>query len=289
MAATRLEPLVVIVGPTASGKTSLAIRLAQRYGGEIICADSRTIYKGMDIGTAKPTSEERALVPHWGLDLVEPGEPFTAADFKRYALQKIEEIRSRGHIPFLVGGSGLYVDAVIFDYQFAPPSARRQELEHMTIDELQKYCIKNNINLPENTKNKRYLIRAIEIGTAQPGRRSEPLEDSVVVGITTNREVLRQRIEDRAEQIFDDNVVNEATILGKKYGWTNEAMTGNIYPLIRQYFAGELSLAEVKEKFIVADWRLAKRQLTWLKRNPHIWWGSLDQVEQYLEDRLANK
>lgn len=289
MAAARLEPLVVIVGPTASGKTSLAIRLAQRYGGEIICADSRTIYKGMDVGTAKPTSEERALVPHWGLDLVEPGEPFTAADFKRYALQKIEEIRSRGHIPFLVGGSGLYVDAVIFDYQFAPPSSRRQELEHMTIDELQQYCIKNNINLPENTKNKRYLIRVIEIGTAQPGRRSEPLEDSVVVGITTNREVLRQRIEDRAEQIFDDNVVNEATILGKKYGWTNEAMTGNIYPLIRQHLAGELSQAEVKEKSIVADWRLAKRQLTWLKRNPHIWWGSLDQVEQYLEDRLANK
>ena len=101
-------PLVVIVGPTASGKSTLAIELAEQYGGEIICADSRTIYTGMDIGTAKPSAEDQARVPHWGLDLVQPGEPFSAADFKVYAEQKIADIRSRGRIPFLVGGTGLY-------------------------------------------------------------------------------------------------------------------------------------------------------------------------------------
>jgi tRNA dimethylallyltransferase len=134
-------PLIVIVGPTASGKTSLAVQLAKKYDGEIICADSRTIYKGMDIGTAKPTLAERAVVLHWGLDLVEPGELFSAADFKRYADQKIEEIRNRGHVPFLVGGSGLYVDAVVFDYAFgvkADPS-KRQMLEDWTVEELQNY------------------------------------------------------------------------------------------------------------------------------------------------------
>lgn len=161
--ATKL-PLIVIVGPTASGKTSLAIRLAQKYGGEIICADSRTVYRDMDIGTAKPTPEERALVSHWGLDLVSPGERFTAADFKRYALEKIDEIRARGHVPFIVGGTGLYVDSVVFDYEFggSVDESQRQELEVLSIEELHKYCFKHNISLPENNKNKRHLIRAIE-------------------------------------------------------------------------------------------------------------------------------
>ncbi|HWT40469.1 MAG TPA: isopentenyl transferase family protein, partial [Dongiaceae bacterium] len=98
-------PLVVIVGPTASGKSATAMRIAKEFHGEIICADSRTIYRGMDIGTAKPTSEDREEVPHWGLDLVEPGEVFTAADFKKYALQKANEIQARGHLPMLVGGT----------------------------------------------------------------------------------------------------------------------------------------------------------------------------------------
>src|SRR5690606_28817980 len=98
-------PLVVIVGPTASGKTEIAVELAQQIGGEIIAADSRTVYKDMDIGTAKPSESHQRRVPHWGLDLIEPGEPFTVADFKRYATGKIDEIRSRGKVPFLVGGS----------------------------------------------------------------------------------------------------------------------------------------------------------------------------------------
>ena len=109
MAADDIEklPLVVIVGPTASGKTALAIKLAEQCGGEIICADSRTVYKEMDVGTAKPTAAEQHQVPHWGLDLVRPDQRFTAADFKLYAEQKIKEIRERGHIPFVVGGTGL--------------------------------------------------------------------------------------------------------------------------------------------------------------------------------------
>lgn len=282
-------PLVVIVGPTASGKTSLAIELAKKYDGEIICADSRTIYKGMDIGTAKPTAAERAVVPHWGLDLVEPGEPFSAAVFKDYALRKIEEIRERRRIPFLVGGSGLYVDAVVFDYQFSSSSdlVRRRELEALSLQELQRYCIENNITLPENSKNKRYVIRAIERQNALPKRRSEPISKSIIVGIATDREILRQRIKDRAEQIFDDNVVEEATLLGEKYGWDSEAMTGNIYPLIRQYLSKEITFDQMKGKFATADWRLAKRQLTWLKRNPYIQWLSLEEAKAYLNQRLA--
>ena len=149
-------PLVVIVGPTASGKTAVAIELAGRFDGEIICADSRTIYKGMDVGTAKPSAKEQAAVPHWGLDLVEPGERFTAADFQRYAVAKIAEFRARGRVPFLVGGTGLYVDAVLFGYEFGPEATarQRQELEGWSLLQLQEYCVKNNIKLPENSQNK---------------------------------------------------------------------------------------------------------------------------------------
>ena len=284
-------PLIVIVGPTASGKTGLAIELAQEYGGEIISADSRAIYKHMKIGTAKPSRQERKGVPHWGLDLLEPGERFSAADFKHYANQKIDEIRQRGHVPFLVGGTGLYVDAVIFDYRFGPPAddARRQALEILSIEELKDYCISHNVVLPENIRNKRYLIRAIEQQGVNQERNVTPRDDAIIVGITTDRVILRQRIEKRIEQIFEDNVVDEATRLGKIYGWDSEAMTGNIYPVVHQYLQGSVSFEEMKARCVTLDWRLAKRQLTWLRRNPYIVWKNLAEARQYLRSSLANE
>lgn len=291
MEAGSLElPLIVIVGPTASGKTSLAIQLAKQYGGEIICADSRTVYKGMDIGTAKPTLEEQATVTHWGIDLVEPGERFTAADFKAYAATKIDEIRSRGRVPFLVGGTGLYIDSVVFNYRFGTQSDSefRTKLEDMSLNELYDYCIKSNIMLPENKKNKRYVIRAIEQNGINQERESKPISTSIIVGITTDKQVLRTRIVDRTEQLFENGVVEEAIMLGKKYGWDSEAMTGNIYPLVHRYVRGELSLDELKQRFITLDWRLAKRQVTWLKRNSYIEWKSLKDAEHYLADILAS-
>lgn len=282
-------PLVVIVGPTASGKTGLAIELARQFGGEIISADSRAIYKYMDIGTAKPGIDEQAGVPHWGLDLVEPGMAFSAADFKAYALNKIDEIRARGHVPFLVGGTGLYVDAILYDYQFGPPAdpERRRQFEAMTIEELHEYCRKHNVILPENSKNKRYVIRAIEQDGVNSSRRQAPLAGSIIVGITTAPGVLRTRIESRSEQLFADGVVEEATMLGKKYGWDSEAMTGNIYPLVKRHLAGELALDEVRQKFVTLDWRLAKRQLTWLRRNSDITWLPLEEARRLLVQKLA--
>lgn len=293
--ATRMEPpelpLIVIVGPTASGKTTLAIQLAEELGGEIICADSRTVYRGMDIGTAKPSVEERARVPHWGLDLVEPGERFTSADFKQYAINAIQEIRSHGQIPFLVGGTGLYVDAVLFDYQFGNPgdSTRRAELERMSIKALREYCIKNNIMLPENEHNKRYIIRAIEQNGINQQRRRIPINQSIIVGIATDKKQLRTRIGHRAEQLLNNGVVEEAIILGKKYDWDSEAMTGNIYPLIHDYTKKICSLEEVKERFVALDWKLAKRQLTWFRRNPHIVWMTQEQVIPHIKSIFAAK
>lgn len=281
-------PLVVIVGPTASGKSATAMRIAEEFGGEIICADSRTIYKGMDIGTAKPTPEDQARVPHWGLDVVEPGESFTAADFKFLAQQKIAEIRARGHVPMIVGGTGLYVDGLIFDYQFgAPEPELRKKLEALTLEELKEYCLNNNISLPENQQNRRYVIRAIEQKSINNKRLTAPIANTVVVGINTERDVLRQRIADRSEQLFENGMVQEAKLLGEKYGWDSEAMTGNIYRLVKQYLDGEFDEEELKQRFITSDWQLAKRQITWLKRNPFIHWASLDDAYMYIKERLG--
>lgn len=283
-------PLVVIVGPTASGKTRLAVDLAKKYQGEIICADSRTIFKSMDIGTAKPTKEDQANVPHWGLDLVEPGDRFTAADFQKYANAKIQDIRSRGKIPFLVGGTGLYIHSVIFEYKFGQDAvtSERELYESMTLEQLYEYCDRYNIDLPENNKNKRYIIRAIEQNGVNHKSNDTILDNTVIVGISTDKDVLRTRIQLRNEQLFEDGVVNEAKELGKKYGWESQALTGNIYRLIAEHINNRLSIEDVVSMSSIRDWQLAKRQLTWFRRNKYINWLELDRAEDFLSQHLEN-
>ncbi len=283
-------PLIAIVGPTASGKTSLAINLAEIYGGEIICADSRTVYKDMDIGTAKPSYEDCQRVPHWGIDLIYPYEYFSAAEFKQYALKKIEDIRNRNKIPFLVGGTGLYIDAIVFDYKFGNKGdvKKRTLLEKLTIEELWEYCSKNNIELPDNYNNKRYIIRCIEQGGINNSRKVEINNNIIVVGISTDRDNLRKRIKDRIEQFFDNNVVEEARILGKIYGWDNRAMSGNIYPILHKYIDNKINIEEAKAEIFYRDWHLAKRQMTWFRRNKNIEWLELNQVPSYIYSRMAS-
>lgn len=278
------KPLLAIVGPTASGKSQLAITIAEALDGEIICADSRTIYKGMDLGTAKPSKEEQVAVKHHLLDVVEPGEKFTAYDFQHRAKEAISDIQKRGKLPILVGGTGLYIDSVILDYQF-PLQLNEQEkerLENLDHRELLEYCIQNNINLPKNVKNKRHLILAITQKYASYSKKESPDSNTFVVGIATKKEKLHQRIIQRAEYIFSHGIVDEAKKLGEMYGWDNEAMTGNIYPLIHKYLEGELSLSQVKEKFITLDRRLAKRQMTWLRRHTFIEWLPLEDAKQFI-------
>lgn len=285
------KPVVVIVGPTASGKTGLAIKLAKQFDGEVICADSRTVYAGMDIGTAKPSIDEQAGIPHWGLDIAGPDERFTAANFKQYANKKIDEIRERGRVPFIAGGTGLYIDSVLFDYDFPKPLSdeMREKLEQMSIDSLYKYCIEHNIELPVDDKNKRRLIRAISDPDVTKQRRNVPIENSIVAGIATKNDILRTRIHNRTEQMFSHGVVDEATTLAEKYGWDAEAMTSNVYREIKNYLDGNVTLDETKLLFETRDWQLAKRQMTWFRRNPYIEWGSLKSTEQYVINQLGSE
>lgn len=239
---------IVILGPTGSGKTSVAIKIAKAIGGEIISADSRAIYKGLDLGTAKPTREEMQGIPHYGLDLVEPGQRFTVADWKKYAEAKIQDIKSRGKTPIITGGTGLYIDALIYDYQFkGPTGAKIGDFEQKTCSD-----------------------------------RTSLKGDYLLVGIKWSTPELRTRLNNRIVQMFTPELYTETTNLVQKYGWSTQAMKSDIYQYVWQYLQGELSLEEAQQKAFYADWHLAKRQLTWFKRNPEIIWLELDKVYPFV-------
>lgn len=283
-------PIVTIVGPTASGKSELAIEVAQKYNGEIICADSRTVYKGMDIGTAKPSKEEQALAPHHVVDVVEPNVKFTAVDFQTRAKALIGEIGERNRLPIIVGGTGLYIDSILFNYQFGPLAEpiQRERLSTLTTQELQSLCTQRHIPLPVNRQNRRHLVRSIEIGGLLDQTKNLR-KHTLVVGITADREVLRQRITRRAKQMFAQGVVEETARLAKRYGWEHESMSGNIYRVCKEVIEGGKSRDDALVEFIQRDMNLAKRQVTWFKRNPYIIWSSsADDLMRHIDHFLRS-
>ena len=246
---------IIILGPTGSGKTGVSIEIAKKIGGEIISADSRAIYKGMDIGTAKPTKDEMDGIPHYGLDLVKPGERFTVADWKQYALEKIDDIKARGKVPIIVGGTGLYIDALIYDYKFKGPTGEKIG------DFEQKTCTD----------------------------RTDIKGDYLLIGIKWETPELRKRLAQRIEKMFSKELYDETENLVKKYSWDSQAMKSDIYEYAWKYLCGELSLEEAKEKCFYEDWHLAKRQMTWFKRNKNINWLKLEEVYPFVLKCIQNE
>lgn len=285
-----ISPLIAVVGETASGKTALAIELAERFDGEIICADSRTVYRGLDIGTAKPTIEERQRIPHHLLDVVDPDEVFSVANFKRLAQEAIEDISKRGKVPLLVGGTGLYIDAVLFDFSFSEPAdpQERQRLQALSIDELRSEIEARGIPMPENDRNPRYLMRALETGGTSQKR--QPLRDNtLVLGLHIDREVLRQKITRRVDAMVDAGLVHEVQYAAKKYGWDAPSLRATGYKAFREYIEGVITLDQAKALFIRNDMQLAKRQRTWFKRNKSIHWITQQAQAVDLATTLLNK
>lgn len=272
-------PLVAIVGETASGKTAAALKVAKQIGGEIICADSRTVYKYMDIGTAKPTKLEQKNIPHHLIDVVEPTELFNVAEFKQLTEQAIQEVNRRGKIPILVGGTGLYIDAVLYNFQFGDETnpEMHNKLEKMNDVELTTYASENNIHIQVSEfKNRRHLIRKLERGGDKP-KQTNLREGTLVVGLSLEREVLKNRITKRVERMFVDGFVQEVSKLRQKYDLNAETFKTPGYKSVSDYLDGKVSLEEAKEQFTKADFQLAKRQRTWFKRNEHIeWFDNLD-------------
>jgi tRNA dimethylallyltransferase len=245
-------PLVVIVGPTASGKSGLALDIAERYNGEIICADSRTVYKGMDIGTAKPSLEDQSRVPHHLLDVVLPNQKFNVAEFKKLANQAIIDIYNRGKLPVLVGGTGLYVDAILYDFGFSSKDAEKDPVN------------------PRHLKDPNQQANARELRN-----------NTVVIGLKVPPDILKERIENRVQSMLDAGLEAEVNELAQIYGWQAEAMTGVGYREWQPYFEGKQTQNETEQRISTHTNQYAKRQRTWFKRNPHIQWiNSMDIAQQ---------
>ena len=234
--------VVFIVGETASGKSALALNIAEQFNGEIICADSRTVYKGMDIGTAKPSPAERSQIPHHLLDMVNPDETYSAAAFKQQANDAINAIAKRGKLPIVVGGTGLYIDALLFDYSFSAKDAKR------------------------DSQNPRHLDK----GEAVTKKELRP--NTLILGLQIKREILKQRITDRVNKMVSAGFVEEVRTLIDKYGEENRALQAPGYRAFARYCKGGISLDEAEQAFIQNDLYLAKRQRTWFKRNKYIQW-----------------
>lgn len=282
--------LLAIVGPTASGKSDLAMQVASLIEAEIICADSRTIYKGMDIGTVKPSKQDQVIVKHWGLDLIDPGEVYSAARYQQYVAEAIAKLKSQNKLPILVGGTGLYVDSVLYDFSFISPDdgSSRQRLEELGIDELHQIINKNGYPLPINSSNKRHLIRTIE-RKGKVGSSKILAKNTLVIGILPSDEALKQNIKKRADAMFENGVVGETQSLINKFGRQAVTNTGGIiYKICIQVLDGEINEAQALELFQTADWQYARRQRTWFKRNKDICWFT-DVKSAYLHlERLLN-
>jgi tRNA dimethylallyltransferase len=287
---TNNPPLIVILGPTASGKSALAMELAERFNGEIIAADSRTVYKGMDIGTAKPSAKEQRRIPHHLIDVVSPDEPFTVADFQRLARQAIADIIERGHVPIMVGGTGLYIDAVIYNFSFRPPGKPRlrKELEALAIEELQARLTEEGIELPANQQNPRHLIRTLETKGAEPAR-TDLRPNTLVIGLDIAKATLEEKITQRTEQMVQAGLEEEVRRLAARYGWSTPALLAPAYKAFRPFLAGVITLDEAKQSFVQQDLQYAKRQKTWFKRSKDIHWISEPAESVALITTFLNK
>ena len=282
--------VIVICGPTASGKTALSIELAKRINGEIISADSMQIYKDMDIGTAKPTSEEMGDIKHYLIDCISPDVRYSVADFKKDAINAIEEIVSKGKRPIVVGGTGLYVDSLIYgiDYNEVKTDLNYRDylekvIEEKGLDHLyNKACEIDPEAMNKISKNdKKRICRVLEIykSTGETktqleieSRQKESKYEFDVFAINMERSVLYERINKRVDIMINNGLIDEVKNLIGKYDEIPTAMQGLGYKEVVQYFDGIYSKEEMIDKIKMESRRYAKRQITWFKRNKSIHW-----------------
>lgn len=289
-------PLIVIVGPTAVGKTEISIDIALRLNGEIVSADSMQIYKYMDIGTAKPTIEERKGVPHFMIDIITPDQEFSVALYKEMASKIIKEIHERGHMPILTGGTGLYVNSIIniMDFSSTADWRLREELKKQAKMYGNEYLYNKLREIDPITSVKlhpndiRRIIRALEVYklTGKPisyyqlttQNRPNPDYDVLMIGLTMDREKLYNRIEARVDKMIKAGLVDEVRWLCEKgYKDNMIAMQGLGYKEIIKYLDGQCTLEEAINTLKRNTRRYAKRQLTWFRRDKRIHWIYVDQ------------
>jgi len=307
---SKRHKLVVLLGPTASGKTDWGLRLAKKFNGEIISADSRQIYTKMSIGTAKPDGEWKREgahkvfytdgIPHHLVDFVDPGKQFTLADFRDLAVKYIKRAIRRKHVPILLGGTGLYIQAVTdnLDIPRVPPNKKlRLGLEEKNLHSLVSLLKKLDpkaLSLVD-LRNKRRIIRALEV-TIMSGehfssqrQKGESLFDTLKIGIKMPREELYRRIDMRTDEMIEKGLVSEVQALSRqKYGWQLPSMSGIGYRQFKPYIEGKTALAEAIAALKRDTRRYAKKQMTWFRRDAKIRWCTEYEEAERLVDEFLN-
>ncbi len=289
--------IIAIVGPTASGKSALAVKIAKKFGGEIISADSRQVYKGMDIGTGKITRKEMAKVPHHLLDVASPKRQFTVVQYKKLAEKAIKKIRGRGKIPIICGGTGFYIQTVsdnLLIPEIKPDAKLRIRLEKKSAKELfnqlKKLDPRRAKNIDKN--NRRRLIRALEIviksGKKVPLLKSGPKYEALIIGIKRNAKELKELIKTRLLKRLKQEMVKEIINL-KKFGlsWKKLEDFGLEYRYVAYYLQNKLSYNEMIEKLQKEIEHYAKRQITWFSKDKRInWVKNPKQAEKLVKEFL---
>ena len=289
MPAEKKPKIIAVVGPTSSGKTSLAVKLAKTFDGEIVSADSRQVYKGMDIGTGKDLDEyvfakaqngkNAEEIPYHLIDVCEPTEQFSLAEFQKQAYQAIDDIIDRGKLPILAGGTGLYAQAIIDGYDLTdvkPDEKLRKKLEKKSLEKLQKMIKKQNIGLNNSDfNNKRRLIRIIEKNkNLKLKTKNSPKYDCLTLGLSFPKKELDKRIDNRLKyRIEKQGMIEEVKRLIRQ-GVSYERLDdfGLEYKYVAKHLKGELTLDEMTKKLAIASHQFAKRQMTWFKRDKKINW-----------------
>ena len=306
-----MEKIIVIVGPTASGKSALAIKIARKFNGEIVSADSRQIYCEMNIGTAKPTKKELASIPHHLIDIKNPNQNYTVAEYKRDAIKAINKILKKKKLPILVGGTGLYIKAVIDNLNIpkvAPDSKLRKKLEKEIEKYGLKYLFEKLINLdPEaayivDPNNHRRVIRALEIAikTKKPfsaqRKIGKPLFNFIETGIKWSKNSLDERINKRVDLMIEEGLLEEVKNLIKKYpppfsnGEGLQSFDAIGYREIIDYLNKKFPFEEAVELIKKNTRNYAKRQMTWFNKDRRIYWvKSLRESEKLIENFLNKK
>ena len=293
-----LPKLIVIEGTNASGKSSLGVALAERFGGEIVSADSRQVYERLDLGSGKITQEETRGVPHHLLNVRKPGDFFSMADFQRLAYEAIDGILSRGNIPFLVGGTGLYVDAVADGYELsnqAPDHTLRAHLETFDTPALYEMLKEKLPDTEIDPRNRHRVMRTLERLEADDYRPAgkSPRYTLLKLGVTWPREILKQRIDERLEKRLAAGMVDEVkTLLDDGISEEFLVKLGLEYKYLTWYLTGKIGYGQMVEELGNAIKKFAKRQMTWFRRDPRIHWLDMsadpikeasDLIESFLE------
>lgn len=291
----KLPKLICIVGPTASGKTALAIKLAKKFNGEIVSADSRQVYRGMDIGTAKPLPAAMKKIKHHLIDIKNPDENYTLGQYKTDAVKAIKKIIKAGKMPLLVGGTGLYISAIVNNLaipQVKPNKQLRRKLEQQ-INRYGLYYVYGKLTALDaeaayviDPKNPRRVVRAYEIAleTKKPlsatRKKGKPAFDTLILGLTKPGERLQADIAKRTNLMLRQGLVREVTGLLNKYGARQVPFDAIGYREIIDYLRGKMTLPEGIALINRNTWHFAKRQMNWFKKMPVVWVKSFAQAEK---------